>query len=63
VFKERRGNSYKIISFSAKRARGLMCRYIIDNRITDPEGIRNFDQDDYCFNPDLSLENQWVFTR
>lgn len=63
VFKEKRGNSYKIISFSAKRARGMMCRYIIDNRITAPEEIKGFDLDCYDFNGQLSSEREWVFTR
>lgn len=63
LFKEKRGNAYKIISFSAKKARGLMSRYIIDNRLTDPEAIKDFDLDNYRFNPKLSEGNDWVFTR
>jgi hypothetical protein len=63
VFKEKRGDSYKIISFSAKKARGLMSRYIIDNRIIDPEQIKNFDLEDYAYNSALSSGNSWVFSR
>jgi cytoplasmic iron level regulating protein YaaA (DUF328/UPF0246 family) len=63
TFKEKRGDSYKIISFSAKKARGLMSRYIIDNRISDPEQIKNFNLEDYAYNPALSSGNSWVFSR
>ena len=62
-FKELRGDTYKIISFSAKKARGLMSRYIIDNRITEPESIKAFDIDDYSYNSELSEGNEWVFSR
>ncbi len=63
LFKEKRGDRYKIISFSAKKARGAMCRYIIDNRISDPEKIKNFDIDGYSFNPALTSGHEWTFTR
>lgn len=63
VFKELRKGQYKIISFSAKRARGMMARYIIKNRISDPESLKDFAEDNYRFDPDLSSENEWVFTR
>jgi len=62
-FKEKRGNSYKIISFSAKKARGLMSRYIIDNRIIEPEAIKTFDLEEYSYNSELSEGDQWVFSR
>ena len=62
-FKELRNGTYKIISFSAKKARGLMSRYIIDNRITEPESIKAFDIDDYSYNSELSEGNEWVFSR
>ena len=63
VFKEKRGDSYKIISFSAKKARGMMCRYIIDKKITEPDKVKEFDLDAYSFNAELSSGNNWVFTR
>ncbi len=62
-FKEYRGDSYKVISFNAKKARGLMSRYIIQNRIEDIEQIKSFDWEDYFFNEDLSTENEWLFTK
>ncbi|MCF7820856.1 MAG: peroxide stress protein YaaA [Mariprofundaceae bacterium] len=63
LFKEKRGEAYKTISFSAKKARGLMCRYIIDNQISNPEMIKDFDLDNYAYNPALSSGNSWVFSR
>ena len=63
VFKEERGGKLKIISFSAKRARGAMARYIIDHRLTSPESIKQFDRDNYAFVDELSTEHQWVFVR
>ncbi len=63
VFKEKRGDRCKIISFSAKKARGMMCRYIIDSRISDPHEIKKFDLDRYAYNPELSSGNNWVFSR
>tara|TARA_B110000037_G_C16975689_1_gene446935 strand:+ start:174 stop:932 length:759 start_codon:yes stop_codon:yes gene_type:complete len=63
VFKEQKNGVYKIISFSAKRARGTMARYIIKNRIVDPERLKIFAEDNYRFQADLSSENEWVFIR
>lgn len=63
TFKELRGDTYKVIAFNAKKARGLMSRFIIQNRITEAEKLKTFDLDDYFFNPDLSNEKEWVFTR
>ena len=63
VFKEERGNSYKVITVFTKNARGLMSRFIIQNRIESPEDIKAFDTDGYVFNHDLSTEKEWVFTR
>jgi cytoplasmic iron level regulating protein YaaA (DUF328/UPF0246 family) len=62
-FKENRNGQYQMISIFAKKARGLMCRFIIENQITDPEEIKAFDLGGYFFNNDLSKENNWVFTR
>jgi len=62
-FKEERNGVYKIISFSAKKARGVMSRYIIKNKITNPEDIKGFAEDNYMFNPELSTERDWIFTR
>ncbi len=63
VFKEYRKGAYRIISFNAKKARGYMSRFIIKNRLTNPEEIKTFDVADYAFNPDLSSSTEFVFTR
>ena len=63
VFKDWKNDKYKIISFFAKKARGLMSRYIIENQIEDPEQLKQFDVDDYSFNPAMSSAREWVFTR
>lgn len=57
------GETYKVISFYAKRARGSMSRWIIQNRIDSPDRISSFDQDNYRYDPKRSEENQPVFTR
>ena len=62
-FKEERNGVYKIISFSAKKARGMMCNFIIKNKLTDPEHLKGFDMDNYVYNEDLSTERDLVFTR
>ncbi len=63
VFKEYRQGVYRIISFNAKKARGLMSRFIIRNRISEPEAIQAFNLVDYSFNPELSSSDAFVFTR
>ena len=63
VFKEERNGEYKFISFTAKKARGLMSRYIIRNRVEDPEELEGFDLEGYCYNADLSGDDRPVFTR
>ena len=64
IFKERKsGSDYKIVSFSAKRARGMMSAFIIRNRLDDPDEMRRFDDAGYRFNSKLSRDNDWVFTR
>ncbi len=62
-FKEERNGEYKFISFSAKKARGLMSRYIILNRLSDPEDLRGFDLEGYRYNESLSAADAPVFTR
>ena len=62
-FKEQKNNQYQIVSFFAKKARGLMSRFIIQNQITDPEEIKAFDLEGYFFNNQLSKGDNWVFTR
>ena len=63
VFKDWKNGQYKIISFFAKKARGMMSAYIIQSRLTDPEAIKAFDVAGYGYAPELSGNNEWVFTR
>ena len=62
-FLEEKDGKAKIVSFFAKRARGAMARYAIDNRLTDPEAITAFDQDGYTYRPDLSAPGKPAFVR
>jgi cytoplasmic iron level regulating protein YaaA (DUF328/UPF0246 family) len=62
-FKELKDGQYQMISFFAKKARGLMSRFIIQNQITDPEEIKAFDLEGYYYNNQLSKNDHWVFTR
>lgn len=63
VFKDFKNGQYKIISFYAKKARGLMSRYIIQNRLDTPEAIKAFDLEGYYFSPEQSKGDTWVFLR
>jgi cytoplasmic iron level regulating protein YaaA (DUF328/UPF0246 family) len=63
VFEDWKNGKYKIISFYAKRARGLMTRYAVLNRLSDPEGLKAFDYDGYAFAPESSNDTTWVFRR
>lgn len=63
VFKDQKNGVYKIISFYAKKARGLMSRYIIQNKLLTAEEIKKFDVAGYYFNESASGENEWVFLR
>lgn len=62
-FKDQKNGTYKIISFFAKKARGMMVRFIADHQLTNPQDIKAFDRDGYYFNQHLSNETKWVFTR
>ncbi len=62
-FREQRDDGYKIIGIHAKKARGLMSRFVIKNRIDIPEGIKQFDQAGYRYRPDMSSVSEWVFAR
>lgn len=62
-FLDIKGNEARIVSFFAKKARGLMARYMIDHRIDRPEGLKDFAIEDYRFRSDLSKDGDWVFTR
>ena len=63
AFREYRNGEYRFIQFFAKKARGLMARYLIDRRIDDVEGLKDFDYEGYRFAPRMSDAKDWVFTR
>lgn len=63
VFLDYKNGKYKIISFYAKKARGLMSRYIIKNQITNLSDLKNFDIDGYYYDAEFSSENEYVFKR
>jgi cytoplasmic iron level regulating protein YaaA (DUF328/UPF0246 family) len=63
AFKDEKNGTFKIISFFAKKARGQMARYIIDNRLEDVAGIKKFKVDGYKYNKAESGAFDWVFTR
>lgn len=62
-FKEQKGDELKIVGIHAKKARGLMSRYIIQNKITKPEEMKNFDVAGYEFRKDLSDDKHYIFAR
>ncbi|MGD8484752.1 MAG: peroxide stress protein YaaA [Thioalkalispiraceae bacterium] len=62
-FKEYKNGDYKMIGIYAKKARGMLSRYIIQNQLTDPEDIKAFNEEGYKFNKKLSRGDKWVFTR
>ena len=63
VFMEDKPAGPKIVSFFAKKARGAMARFIVENRITDPEGLKDFDLGGYKFAPELSTVGKPTFLR
>ena len=63
VFKEKKGDNYKVIGIYAKRARGLMVNYIIRNRLDKPEELKDFTDEGYRFDKSLSSDSSWVFLR
>jgi len=63
VFQEGQAGRYKVVSFFAKRARGTMARFIIQERLTDPEKLRRFREEGYRFAKDASSPERWVFRR
>ena len=62
-FKEYKNGTYKMLGVYAKKARGMLSRYIIQNRLSDTEEIKGFADDGYAFNPEMSKGNTWVFSR
>lgn len=63
VFQDEKNGAYKIISFYAKKARGLMVRYMADHQITDPQDLKHFNLEGYEFDSAVSQEDEWVFRR
>jgi cytoplasmic iron level regulating protein YaaA (DUF328/UPF0246 family) len=60
---EDKGQGPKIVSFFAKKARGAMARFMIQNRVTSVEGLRDFDIGGYSYQPRESTDDKLVFTR
>ncbi len=63
TFKDLKNGRYKFLSFYAKKARGLMTRYIIDNRVSTLKGLKDFDVAGYYFSESQSRGDHWVFLR
>lgn len=63
VFKEHRPDGLKMISFYAKQARGAFARFMVQNRIQEPDDMKNFNLDGYGYQSKLSDDDNWVFTR
>ena len=62
-FLDNKNGQYKIISFWAKKARGLMAQYIIKNRVETVQGLQGFDYEDYLYSASDSTDNKLVFKR
>jgi len=63
VFLEDRPEGARIVSFYAKKARGAMARFIVERRLTDPDGLADFDAGGYRYRPDMSEGDRLVFLR
>lgn len=63
VFQDWKNGAWKVISFHAKRARGLMARYAIEHKINKPEGLQAFDSEGYAFDASASSADKLVFRR
>jgi hypothetical protein len=62
-FLEEKDGEARILAFFAKRARGMMARYAIDERVEAAEGLKGFDRAGYRFSAERSSETEWVFAR
>jgi len=62
-FKEMKNGKLKMISFFAKKARGLMARFIVNNRLTAPNDIKDFNLEGYKFDSKVSNEKNYIFSR
>ena len=63
VFQERKGGTWKVVSFNAKRARGLMARFVIEHKIDDPKKLVAFDSEGYAFDAKASTPDTLYFRR
>lgn len=63
LFKEEKNGELKTVAIYAKKARGKMARYIIQNKIKQPSKLKLFDEDGYKFDEELSSDTQWIFAR
>ncbi len=63
VFLDQKNGKYKVISFYAKKARGLMARFIIENKLERAEDLKAFNSEGYYFDADSSLKGELVFKR
>ena len=63
IFLDEKNGKFKVISFYAKKARGLMSRYIIQQRLTKPAQLKKFDLEGYFFDAESSSDNELVFKR
>lgn len=63
AFKDYKAGQYKMIGVYAKKARGSLSRFIIQNQLTDPEDIKDYAMDGYRYNESMSKDNTWVFSR
>lgn len=63
VFEERRGSNYSVVSFYAKKARGMMMRFVVEQRLLTVEGLKDFDAGGYAYCAGASSAERWVFRR
>ena len=62
-FEDEKNGQYKVISFYAKKARGLMVKYAADNKLTNAEQLKQFDLAGYYYVDELSDDKTWTFRR
>lgn len=63
VFMEQNGDSFRMVTIYAKKARGMMLRYVLQNKIIQAEYLKGFEDGGYLFNQQLSTADKWVFCR
>ncbi len=63
IFREEKNGNLKTVAIFAKKARGKMARYIIQNKLKQPSKLKLFEEDGYKFNEELSSQTEWIFVR